>query len=789
MSFSKILLTLSFIFTPLLFYGQSTSGTIKGAVVDSNGKPAAFTLAAIKETGKSTLTEADGTFKLEHPEGAYTLEVQMLDHEPILIKVQVKAGEITDVAQIKLIESDKHLKEVQIIGKSKAQEIKESSYNVNVVDLKTYANTTTDLNQILNRTSGIKVREEAGMGSNFNFTLNGFSGKQVKFFLDGVPMDNFGSSLTLNNIPANLAERIEVYKGVVPIWLGSDALGGAINVVTNQKVKSFADLSYSYGSFNTHRASLNSRFADSSGFMVNVNAFYNYSDNSYKTYVESADPITMKYGPEKSYKRFHDRYKSGTLQLEAGIVNKKFADKLLFGIIASGNNKEIQTGMNMQNVVGEAFTKSTSLMPTLKYKKDNLFIQGLSLSFYGSFNSTNSLNVDTSSRKYNWEGQIINSAMNTISGEIDEKTLFKFTDQNFLTTTNLSYKISERSSVGLTHTFNRFRRKGSDPIARFAIAFEDPNILRKHVLGAAYNYKSLNNRFTGTIFGKYFQQKVSTTDASGYDDNKVPVSKSKSYPGYGVAASYFLTSTLQIKASFEHAYRLPDELELMGNGITYKANMTIQPERSNNINLGFITNFKRGNHHIDFESGVIYRKAFDFIRPNASGGPTVTYMNEGEVTIKGIEGGFRYMYKSLFYITANGTYQDLRSTYKYFEDGAINFNRNDRIPNFPYLFGNSDIGVRFSDIFSKKDNISLNLGINYVNKFWLFWPKQGGRRGKFDIPGQFTQNIGVTYSFKNERYNISLECNNIGDVRVYDNFKLQKPGRAFYVKFRMQLHN
>ncbi len=90
MSFSKILLTISFIFTPLLFYGQSTSGTIKGAVVDSNGKPAAFTLIAIKETGKSTLTEADGTFKLEHPEGAYTLEVQMLDHEPILIKVQVK---------------------------------------------------------------------------------------------------------------------------------------------------------------------------------------------------------------------------------------------------------------------------------------------------------------------------------------------------------------------------------------------------------------------------------------------------------------------------------------------------------------------------------------------------------------------------------------------------------------------------------------------------------------------------------------------------------------------------
>ncbi len=34
-----------------------------------------------------------------------------------------------------------------------------------------------------------------------------------------------------------MAERIEVYKGVVPLSLGTDALSGAVNVVTNQKIK------------------------------------------------------------------------------------------------------------------------------------------------------------------------------------------------------------------------------------------------------------------------------------------------------------------------------------------------------------------------------------------------------------------------------------------------------------------------------------------------------------------------------------------------------------------------
>lgn len=67
--------------------------------------------------------------------------------------------------------------------------------------------------------SSVRIREEGGMGSNYNFSLNGFSGNQVKFFLDGIPMDNFGSSFNLANISANMAERVEVYKGVLPVNL------------------------------------------------------------------------------------------------------------------------------------------------------------------------------------------------------------------------------------------------------------------------------------------------------------------------------------------------------------------------------------------------------------------------------------------------------------------------------------------------------------------------------------------------------------------------------------------
>src|SRR5699024_4354917 len=103
-------------------------------------------------------------------------------------------------------------------------------------------------------------------GSDYAINLNGFTGRHVKIFMDGVPMEGMGSSFQLNNIPINMAQRIEIYKGVVPIELGADALGGAINVITNKRNKSYADFSYSYGSFNTHKTNLNLGYSGKKGF-------------------------------------------------------------------------------------------------------------------------------------------------------------------------------------------------------------------------------------------------------------------------------------------------------------------------------------------------------------------------------------------------------------------------------------------------------------------------------------------------------------------------------------------
>src|SRR5690606_31916795 len=103
----------------------------------------------------------------------------------------------------------------------------------------------------------------------------------VKFFLDGVPLDVMGSSMSLNNIPINLADRIEVYKGVAPIQLGTDALGGAVNIVSNKLMTSYLDVSHSMGSFQTHRSAINAQYVLPTGIVLKGSGFFNYSKNNY----------------------------------------------------------------------------------------------------------------------------------------------------------------------------------------------------------------------------------------------------------------------------------------------------------------------------------------------------------------------------------------------------------------------------------------------------------------------------------------------------------------------------
>lgn len=776
MQIKKILLTSVCCLLFSASFSQNRTAKITGKITDEGGLPIPGALVKIQNHTASAVSDVDGVFKLEKLNaGNYVLVVSSVGMSPQQKQISVKEGNELNV-NFKLANSVQQLQTVNVIGRTETQETNRQAFNVTAIDAKKLYNTTLDISGALDRVAGVRVRESGGVGSNFNLSINGFSGNNIRYFIDGIPMDNFGSSFQINNIPINIAERIEVYKGVVPIWLGSDALGGAVNIVTGGRNRNYIDASYSYGSFNTHRSVINTAVTSKKGLTFQLNAFQNYSDNNYKVRVEASNIYTGAYAPAATLRRFHDTYHNETLIANIGVIGKTYADKLLFGITLGQNYKEIQTGARMASVFGRWHSRGNIIMPTFKYKKDDL-IKGLNLAINANYNLGSERNIDTMNVRFDWYG---NSKPNGSSGE-RSRSLYKYRNNNGLVTGMLSYQLNEKSSLALSNNFSTFDRQGSDPLN--ASNNDIPRRTNKDVLGLGYSF-DIKDKWSLNIFGKYYYQ--STTVGS---QAKSSVDK----PGYGTALSYFINKNLQIRTSYELTNRLPEAVEIFGDVENQEGNPNLKPQESKNFNIGLVYNFAIDKDNLfSVNTNGAYRYATNFIytRLNQNQSKFVADNRDG-VNTWSVDAEVKYAHKQWFSAGFTITYQYLKNLQKFEIDPATGqyFTTQsllylNQMPNIPFLFGNFDASATVRNIGKKGSNLSVGTNILYVHDFWLYWPAYGGTKGKYGIPQQIALDANVVYSLANGRYNIGLEAKNITDVLMYDNFSLQKPSRGFYLNLR-----
>lgn len=762
--------------------------TLEGVVRSNTGELLKGAGVRILGSDKSAVTDDAGRFKIQNIAGGeHNVSVRYIGYVESMQKITFSASS-TEVLNFSLKYNENDLSEVSVIGRTAVQETNRQAFNVTAVDAKKLYNSTLDIAHALDRVSGVRVREAGGVGSRMDFSLNGFTGKQVKFFIDGVPMDNFGSSFQLNNIPINLAQRVEVYKGVVPVWLGSDALGGAVNIITDNNTKSYMDASYSYGSFNTHRTAINAGYTTKSGFKVQLNAFQNYSDNDYKVTVNVSDLFTGQLYQNQKVKRFNDTYHNETIIASAGIVDKKFADQLMFGLTLGQNYAEVQTGARMISVFGDWHRKGTIVMPSIKYSKKDLFVKGLDLRLNGNYNLGEEQNIDTVYRRYNWAQEF---KQYPGLGSERERSMYKYKNNNGLGTASLTYTINDKHSFALNNVYNSFNRSGSDELYPTSEKYKQPTKSNKNVLGLGYKY-SASEKWNTSLFLKYFNQKTTYSQSynptGGWGDVAYLIQKNNfNNLGYGIASTYFLKPNLQIKGSYEKSYRLPETDELFGDLLNLEGSISLKPEHSYNYNLGFsFQTHINMIHRFSFDGNLLYRDAKDFIRPSVNLNQTKMVMgNLASVTNLGVDGEIRYSFKQIFTTGVNMTYQNLRNNTKYEENMTmVSSLYRDRIPNIPYLYGNGDASLFFRNVGQKGNTLTLGYNILYVHSSYLSWPSQGTADTKMIVPRQWNQDVNIVYTVGSGKYNIAFECKNLADNRAYDNYSLQKPGRAFYTKLR-----
>lgn len=730
-----------------------------------------------------------GCFELSFPNlNSFTLKIQYIGYKPFYKKFTKASKKINLSFYLK--ENDSTLDEIIIQGKSKAEKIRDQAYAVNVIETEVFKNTATNISQVLNKVPGIIIREEGGLGSDFNLSLNGLSGKQIKTFIDGIPMSYFGRSLTLNNFPSNIIESIEVYKGVVPIYLSSDALGGAINIQTKKQTNNYLDASYSIGSFNTHKASLNTQYYDkNSGFTARLKSFYNYSDNDYVIDIIIPGEGGKITDETTKVKRFHNAYTSKMGQLEVGITNKKYADELLVGILFSDNYKEIQHTRlpgKIINPFGEVFEKNKSRISTLKYAKKGVF-KNLDVRSFLALVDNERRYEDKSNHRYFWNGEIkYDDHMAT--GEQNRKTELTLNQENILVNFNVQYQLPKDQIVAVNFSTDYFKMEGNDPLhPRNNTQFGTPSRVDKKVTGLSYSFNLFDEKLKGILFGKRYNYNINSlvTDFSG--SLKEYKNIASNFTGYGGALTYLFTKNTQIKTSFENAIRFPENLEILGNGMAILTNINLKPETSTNINLGFRTNQYLGDKHkIHFETNTFLRssKNFIYLRPEL-----IFQVNDNleKVLTKGIEGELQYTFNDAYSIGVSATYLDIRDKNKFAGNSTrLNPFLDARIPNTPYLFGNLKLNYNTTNVFRKDDRLSVTSFQNYIHGYSLFFAEIGNEDQKL-IKNQLAQNIEAVYSFKNGTYNLSIAANNIFNANITDNYNLQKPGRNFSLKLRYYL--
>ncbi len=674
--------------------------------------------------------------------------------------------------------------EVTVRGRhGEAVRLQRSAEAVNVIDTRRARQETADLGEVLARSAGVSLRRAGGLGSGVRFSLNGLQGDQIRFFLDGVPLERAGFPLGIANVPVNFVERVEVYRGVVPIRFGADALGGAVNIVTDTRYTTHLGASYQVGSFGTYRATVDGRYRHESGFVAGASGFFDSTRNDYPVDVEVTDargrtsPATVR--------RFHDAYRTYGATVEAGFVDRPWARRLLVKGFASTYDKELQNNIVMTTPYGEVRYGETMLGATARYEQP--LTRELDLEVVANYSHRTIDFVDRSQWVYDWFGRRVRERR--VLGEIDiapsDQTVW---EDGAYGRAVVKYAIAPEHVLRLSMTPALTKRTGEERLwtgPRELDPLAAKSTLVTVVTGLEYELNLLDERLQNIAFVKdYVYSASGVAPVAGslrrreLDDHAV---------GAGDALRYRFARWLYAKASYEYATRLPRPDEVFGNAVLIQPNLSLEPEVSHNVNLGPRVELQKsaiGDLTVDING---FLRNSDKLIVLLGTDRFLTNQNVYKARSAGVESAVAWTIPDRW-LAVDGalTFQDVRNVSN---EGTFGEFEGDRVPNRPWLFGSWGARLRIPKMPRRSDTLEPFYHGRWVHSFYRGWESQGLREYKQIVDTQVTHDVGVSWTVIRElaRITSTFEIDNVTNARVYDFFGVQRPGRALFVKVTAEL--
>ncbi len=353
------------------------NATIKGKISTADGKPAEFVNVLLSGTNKGTVTDVNGTYRLERVKaGNFTIKASLIGLETKEQRIDVKAGQ-TLVVDFTLAETANQLQEVVVSASNKFAQ-KETDF-VARMPLKNLENPqaynvvskellkeqlVTSFDDAIKNAPGVNrlwtATGRGGDGAGY-FSMRGFSVQPT--MINGVAGQTNGGI-----DPANI-ERIESIKGPSGTLFGSSLIsfGGLLNIVTKKPYESFGgDISYSIGGYDLSRLAVdvNTPLDKEKTALFRINGSTNYQgsfqDAGFKKSTFVAPSLTYKINDRLSVNITTEYMtQTGTNPLmiflnRARPLIAKTPAELQFNYFRSYTSNDITITNNTLNIFGQA---------------------------------------------------------------------------------------------------------------------------------------------------------------------------------------------------------------------------------------------------------------------------------------------------------------------------------------------------------------------------------------------------------------------------------------------------
>jgi len=230
---------------------NKSDANIIGHVLDKQTQEhLSYITVSLKGTTIGTMTDATGHYFLKNlPEGEFTLEVSAVGYKTVSRKVILKKGKTLE--EDFEIEEDLISLEGVVVSANRNETTRRMAPTlVNVVDFKMFENTNSpSLSEGLNFQPGVRVETNCQNCGFQQVRINGLDGPYTQILIDSRPIFSALSGVYgLEQIPANMIERVEVMRGGGSALFGSSAIAGTINIITKEPLRNTGTLSHTFSS-------------------------------------------------------------------------------------------------------------------------------------------------------------------------------------------------------------------------------------------------------------------------------------------------------------------------------------------------------------------------------------------------------------------------------------------------------------------------------------------------------------------------------------------------------------